>query len=407
MTSERSNVWITGLGLVTPLGSDPESFWSSLIEGRSGAAAVRSFDTSALPNHIGCEVKDFRVPAHLQKHILGGRSCELAAVAADQAIRDAGIGDRILGRPDLAVVVGTTMGDVLRFEQERALHPDEPAGDADVDTLASRPLSVMAATIARMLRVHGPVVTVPAACAAGNYAIGLAASLIARGEAKAAIAIGCEAFSRLAFVGFSRMRAMSAETCRPFSRNRPGLLLGEGAAALVLESEAAARDRGAEAQAVVSGFGLSCDAFHITGPRGDGAGAVAAMTRALAEARLAPADIDYVNAHGTGTALNDKMESVAVQTVFGGGSRRVPVSSIKALTGHTLGAAGAIEAVASVLAIRRGVIPPTWNWTEADPECDIDCVPNEPRPAALLHVLSNSYAFGGNNSSLVLSAAAK
>jgi 3-oxoacyl-[acyl-carrier-protein] synthase II len=265
----------------------------------------------------------------------------------------------------------------------------------------------MAATIARMLRVRGPVVTVPAACAAGNYAIGLAASLIERGEAKAAIAIGCEAFSRLAFVGFSRMRAMSAETCRPFSQNRPGLLLGEGAAALVLESEAAARERGAEAAALVSGFGLSCDAYHITGPRQDGAGAVAAMTRALAEARLAPADIDYVNAHGTGTALNDKMESVAVRAVFGGGSRRVPVSSIKALTGHTLGAAGAIEAVASVLAMRRGVIPPTWNWTAADPECDIDCVPNEPRPAVLRHVLSNSYAFGGNNSSLVLSAAAE
>lgn len=406
MIAERSRVWVTGMGLVTPLGADPDSFWSSLLEGRSGAAPVRSFDTSELPNHVGCEVADLRVPAHLRDHILGGRCCELAAVAADQAMREAGIEDRYAGTAELAVVVGTTMGDVLRFEQERALHPDEPASDEDVDALASRPLHVMAATIARMYRARGPVVTVPAACAAGNYAIGLAASLIARGEAKAVVAIGCEAFSRLAFVGFSRMRAMSPDICRPFSRNRPGLLLGEGAAALVLESAASARERGAAALAVLDGFGLSCDAFHITGPRQDGAGAVAAMTRALKEARLAPGDIDYVNAHGTGTALNDKMESVAVRRVFEGRASRVPVSSIKALTGHTLGAAGAIEAVASVLAMRRGVIPPTWNWTEADPECDIDCVPNEPRPAGLRHVLSNSYAFGGNNSSLVLSAPA-
>lgn len=403
MIAERSRVVITGMGLVTPLGSDPESFWNSLLEGRSGAAPVRSFDTSAFPNKVGCEVADLSVPPHLRDHILGGRCCELAAVAADQAMREAGLADRYAGTSDLAVVVGTTMGDVVRFEQERALHPDQPAGDADVDALASRPLHVMAATIARMYRLRGPVVTVPAACAAGNYAIGLAASIIARGEAKAAIAVGCEAFSRLAFAGFSRMRAMSPDTCRPFSRNRPGLLLGEGAAALVLESAAAARERGAEALAVLDGFGLSCDAFHITGPRQDGAGAVAAMTRALCDARLLPEDIDYVNAHGTGTALNDRMESVAVRKVFGG-ARRVPVSSIKALSGHTLGAAGAIEAVASVLAMRRGIIPPTWNWTETDPECDIDCVPNEPRPALLRHVLSNSYAFGGNNSSLVLSA---
>jgi 3-oxoacyl-[acyl-carrier-protein] synthase II len=392
------------MGLVTPLGSDPDTFWTSLLEGRSGAAPVRSFDTSALPNHVGCEIEDLRVPARLREHILGGRCCELAAVAADQAVENAGIEGRYAGTADLAVVVGTTMGDVVRFEQERALHPDEPAGVDDVDALASRPLHVMAGTIARMVRPKGPVVTVPAACAAGNYAIGLAASLIARGEAKAVLAVGCEAFSRLAFVGFSRMRAMSPSACRPFSRNRPGLLLGEGAAALVLESAAAGRERGAEALAVLDGFGLSCDAFHITGPRQDGAGAAAAMGRALEQAGLTPADIDYLNAHGTGTALNDKMESVAIHRVFGDRARRVPVSSIKALTGHTLGAAGAIEAVTSILAMRRGVIPPTWNFEEADPDCDIDCVPNEPRPAALRHVLSNSYAFGGNNSSLVFSA---
>jgi 3-oxoacyl-[acyl-carrier-protein] synthase II len=173
----------------------------------------------------------------------------------------------------------------------------------------------------------------------------------------------------------------------------------------VLESESSARKRGAVPLAYLDGFGLSCDAHHITGPRPDGAGAAAAMREALRRAALHPDDVDYVNAHGTGTALNDRMESLAIHAVFGGRARGVPVSSIKALTGHTLGAAGAIEAIASILSMRHGVIPPTWNWVEADPECDIDCVPNEPRPAKLRHVLSNSYAFGGNNSSLLFTAA--
>jgi 3-oxoacyl-[acyl-carrier-protein] synthase II len=403
LIAERSRVWVTGIGLVTPLGSDPEVFFAGLLEGRSGVAAVRSFDTSALPNHLGCEVGEIVVPDRIRDRVLGGRCCELAAIVADQAVRNAGLEGRYDGTADLAVVVGTTMGDVSRFEQERAAHPNAPADDADVDALASRPLEVMARTVAGMYGLSGPVVTVPAACAAGNYALGLAASLLGRGEAQAAIAIGCEAFSRLAFVGFSRMRAMSADTCRPFSRGRPGLLLGEGAAAILLETEAAARARNAAPLAFLDGFGLSCDAFHITGPRHDGAGAAKAMEQALRRAGLTPNDIDYLSAHGTGTALNDKMESVAIHKVFGDLARGVPVSSIKALIGHTLGAAGAIEAVASILALRHGVIPPTWNWVEADPECDIDCVPNAPREAKLRHVLSNSYAFGGNNSSLVLS----
>jgi 3-oxoacyl-[acyl-carrier-protein] synthase II len=396
-------VWITGIACVTPIGSDPELFFDGLLEGRSGAARVRSFDTSALPNHIGCEVGELEVPERLRPHVRGGRCCELAAIVADRAVRRAGLDDRYEGTADLAVVVGTTMGDVAQFEHDRAAHPDDPADDADVDTLASRPLEIMARTVADAYRLEGPVVTVPAACAAGNYALGLAASLLTRGEAKAALAIGCEAFSRLAFVGFSRMRAMSSDLCRPFSLGRPGLLLGEGAAGILLETESAARARNAEPLCFLDGFGLSCDAFHITGPRQDGAGAAAAMTQALARAGIAPGEVDYLNAHGTGTALNDRMESVAIHKVFGDHARRVPVSSIKALIGHTLGAAGAIEAVASVLALRRGVIPPTWNFIEADPDCDIDCVPNEPRPVGLRHVLSNSYAFGGNNSSLVLS----
>ncbi len=405
MIAKPFRAWITGIGLVTPAGSETGAFWSALVAGTSAAREVRAFDTAAFPNHVGCEVADFHVPEHVRAHVLGGRCSELAAVVADQAVRGAGWTAGASDPARVAVVVGTTMGDVSRFEEERARHPEGEAGDDDVLLLASRPQDVMARTIASMYGVTGPVVTVPAACAAGNYAIGLAASLLARGRADAAIAVGCEAFSRLAFVGFSRMRAMSPDLCRPFSRGRPGLLLGEGAGALFLETEAHARRRGGEPLATVDGFGLSCDAHHITGPRPDGFGASSAMRRALESAGLSPGSIDYLNAHGTGTPLNDKMESAAIRSVFGAGGGP-PVSSIKALIGHTLGAAGAIEAVACVLALRHGVIPPTWNFVEPDPECAIDCVPNAPRPASLRHVLSNSYAFGGNNSSLVLSARA-
>ncbi len=390
------------MGVISPIGGDPRSFWESLLSGRSGAAAVRSFDTTQMPNHVGCEVAPYRVPDVALTHLCAGRCTELAAVAVDQAVRHAGIEETYRESRDLAVVVGTTMGDVTQFEQSRAAHPEREADEADVDLLASRPLDVMARSIARIYGLRGHVVTVPAACAAGNYAVGFAASLVARGKTTAALAVGCEAFSRLAFVGFSRMRAMSPDACRPFSRGRPGLLLGEGAGALVLESEASARKRDAEILGFVDGFGLSCDAYHITGPRPDGEGANRAMADALARARVDASRIDYVNAHGTGTHLNDKMESLAIHRVFGARAGRVPVSSVKALTGHTMGAAGALEAIVSLLALRHGVIPPTWNFLEPDPECDIDCVPNEPREAPLRHVLSNSYAFGGNNSSVVL-----
>jgi 3-oxoacyl-[acyl-carrier-protein] synthase II len=404
VAASASRVWVTGIGLVTPLGNDAASFWDALVTGRSGAAAVRSFDTAALPNHVGCEADPPPLPERLRAHVLGGRCSELAALVAEQALHEAGLDRAYVGTSDLAVVVGTTMGDVTLFEQRRAARPEPPADAEDLRALTTRPLDVMARTVARMYGLTGQVLTVPAACAAGNYAIGVAASLIERGAAKAAVAIGCEAFSRLAFVGFSRMRAMSGDVCRPFSKARPGLLLGEGAAALVLEGETLARRRGAEALATVAGFGLSCDAHHITGPRPDGAGATRAMSEALKRARLDPAAIDYVNAHGTGTPLNDKTESLAIHNVFGARAREVPVSSIKALTGHTMGAAGAIEGVASILALRHGVIPPTWNWVERDPDCDIDCVPNAPREARLRTVLSNSYAFGGNNSSVVFTA---
>ena len=396
---------ITGMGLVTPIGADLDTFWRALIEGRSGAGPVRSFDTSSLKRSIGCEVSGYELPEPVRRHVRGGRCTELALLAAADAVIGAGLHATLAGRADAAVVVGTTMGDVTQFERDRATHPEPEADEKDVSTLANRPLDLMGRCIAAMLGVTGEVVTVPAACAAGSYAIGVAASLVARGRARVAVAVGCEAFSRLAFVGFARMHAMSTDVCRPFSVGRPGLLLGEGAGAVVVEPHGAAAARGARPHAFVDGFGLSCDAHHVTGPHPEGSGAARAMQDAIRRAGLDPDQIDYVNAHGTGTLLNDRTESLAMHGVFGERARRVPISSIKALTGHMMGAAGAVEAIASALALRHAVIPPTWNWTGPDPECDVDCVPNEPREARLRHVVSNSYAFGGNNASLVLTSA--
>ena len=397
---------LPGVGLVTPIGSDPESFWQSLITGRSGAARIRSFDTSGLPNHIGCEVTEIEVPAEARSAIFGGRCTELAVQAVAQAVENAGLDrEALAGATDVAVVVGTTMGEVTQFEEDRLANSDREPDERDVRALAHRPLDVIGRSVARMYGLNGPVVTVPAACAAGAYAIGVAASMIERGAARIALAVGAEAFSRLAFVGFSRMHAMSPDCCRPFSRERQGLLLGEGAGVVVVEAAESAASRGVEPLGFVDGFGLSCDAHHITGPHPGGEGAARAMRDALKRGAIDASAIDYVNAHGTGTPLNDKMESLAVRSVFGEKSDTVPVSSIKALTGHMMGAAGAVEAIASLLAIRHGVIPPTWNWLDDDPDCPVDCVPNAPRERKLNRVLSNSYAFGGNNGSLLLTSA--
>ena len=395
---------MTGIGLLTPIGQDPESFWDSLIEGRSGARQVRSFDTSDLPHRIGCEVDDYTVPREIEAALLGGRCTELCALAAAQALEAAGLTNDL--ERDAAIVVGTTMGEVTQFEQDRATHPDLETSVEDVRSLVDRPLDVMGRSLARIHGLSGPLHTVPAACAAGTYAIGIAASLVARGASSQVIAVGCEAFSRLAFLGFSRMKAMSRDHCRPFSLDRPGLLLGEGAGAVVVESEAAARSRGAAPLGFVDGFGLSCDAHHVTGPHPQGEGAVRAMQDAIRRARIDPAEVDYVNAHGTGTPLNDRAECRAARAVFGDRLPEIPITSIKALTGHMMGAAGAVEAIASLLAMKHGVVPPTWNWTERDPDCDVDCVPNAPREQTMRRVVTSSYAFGGNNASLVLTSPA-
>ncbi len=374
-----------------------ETFWAALLSGTTGAAHVESFDTSSFPSRIGCEVRGLALESASEPR--PGRAALLAAAAGRQALAQAGLAGA--SRTDVALSIGTTMGESCWLE---AWDPaDVRAGTVPAEELVRSGPDQVGRDVAAELGLGGRVTVLAGACAAGNYALGHALDLIRLGRADVVLAGGTDAFSRVAFTGFARLGALAAEACRPFSADRDGLVLGEGAALLVIESAARAAARGAAPLAELAGIGLSCDAFHIVSPDPRGRGAARAMAAALEDAGADPGEIGYLSAHGTGTLANDRAEVVAARAVFGKGGP--PMSSIKAITGHGLGAASALEAVACVQALREQIAPPTWNFTRADPDCDWDAIPNEPRELELGVVLSNAYAFGGANASLVLRAA--
>ena len=394
----RGEAVITGLGVVSPIGLSLDTLWESILTGRSGVSAITSFDTSGYPSSVGCEVRDFGGAVDPELPLPPGRAARLAAAAARQALEHAGVS--AAERSAAPLCLGTTMGESCWIES----WPGEGlAGGVDHvpvgELLRSAPERV-GADAAALLGLGGEVTVLGGACAAGNYALGHAADLVRLGRAELVVAGGVDAFSRVAFTGFARLGALALRACRPFSGDRDGLVLGEGAAVAVVESRESALARGAQALAVIAGFGLSSDAFHIVSPDPEGRGAVRAMRAALYEARFEAMDVDYVCAHGTGTRANDRAEVTAMRAVFG--DRTVPMSSIKALTGHALGASSALETAVCVLALRHQIAPPTWNFREPDPECDWDVVPNAPRELSLETVVNNAYAFGGSNTSLVL-----
>lgn len=374
-------VVITGVGAINSIGAGSAEFWSNLLAGVSGAGPIGFQHNVSLRQNVGCEVRR-PFPAESLSGI--GRATQLALAAADDAIRDSGLSASDLELADVSI--GTTMGEPSMIENGKS--------DACIQANA------ISSGVARHFQSNGHNITWQTACAAGNYAVNSGWRRIASGRASIVLAGGSDAFSRAAFIGFARVGALSSDVCRPFDHNREGLLLGEGSGMLILEDFEHAKRRSAKIYAEILGCGFSCDAFHITQPHPKADGGVIAMGRGLKQAKIAPDNVDYVSAHGTGTKFNDLSETIAVKRVFGG--RRVPISSIKALIGHSLGAASALEAVACCLAIRDRVIPPTWNYQEPDPNCDLDIVPNCPREADLKIVISNSYAFGGNNSCLVL-----
>ncbi len=396
---------VTGLGLVTPIGSGHETVWPGLLAGRSGFRPVSSFDTSRHSAHLGAEVPDFDPTAWVRRLRVDsmGRASQLAIAAARLALADAGVdlAPMPLERSErVGVAFGTTSGEPLEIEHLDNLMLGDRLGELGGELAGRYPCHLIAANVASELGFAGPNQMIPTACAAGNYAIAHAVDLLRAGRADLMIAGGADAFSRITYTGFAKLGAIAPDVVRPFAKGRKGMIPGEGAGVIVLEPTERAIARGARIYAEIAGYGLSCDAHHMTAAHPEGDGPARAMERALAAGGLSAEEVSYVSAHGTGTPTNDKLETLAVHRVFGRGSR-VPISSIKSMIGHTMGAASAIEAAVCALAIHEGWIPPTMNFEESDPECDLDCVPNQARQIPVSVAMNNAYAFGGNNASVI------
>jgi 3-oxoacyl-[acyl-carrier-protein] synthase II len=403
---------ITGLGCVTPLGNDVQTLWSSILAGKSGVGLITHYDTTEFKTKFAAEVKDFDGAA-----IFGNREArkmdrftQFGVAASTQAVEDAQLEINDGNRDRIGVVIGTGIGGLgTLYEQTRVFFERGPSRVSPFTVPMMLP-DTAAGMTAIHLGVRGINMAVVTACATGTNAVGEAAEVIRRGQADAILAGGSEAaIIPIAMAGLGVMTALSTynedpqRASRPFDLHRDGFVMGEGSAVLMLESLEHALGRGARIYAEVSGYGATNDAFHISAPAENGAGAALCMQAALEDARMSIYDIDYINAHGTSTPLNDKSETAAIKTVFGEQAYRVPVSSTKSMTGHLLGASGALEALIAVKSLQDCVLPATINYQTPDPECDLDYVPNTPRPRQVDRVMSNSFGFGGHNATLILS----
>ena len=411
----KRRVVVTGLGLVTPLANDVEGTWSALMAGRSGVDYLKKFDTEKFSVKIGAEVKNFDPLAFVEKKEARkmGAFIHYAIAAGDEAVYGSGLVERGQKFPaDFAERVGTYIssgiGDFWAIEREHSKLLDEGPHRVSPFFIPSAIVNLAAGQVSIRFGAKGPNSATATACSAGAHAIGDSLKIIQRGDADVMICGGAEsAITPMSVAGFAAMRALSTRNddpvhaSRPFERDRDGFIIGEGAGLLVLEELEFARARGAKIYAELVGYGMTADAFHITMPDETASGAIRVMRMAMKDAGVSPEEVGYINAHGTSTPYNDKFETAAIKQAFGGHAHRLAVSSTKSMTGHLLGAAGGIEAVFSVLAIHRGVLPPTTNYVNPDPDCDLDYVPNEPREAHVTHALSNSFGFGGTNAALL------
>jgi 3-oxoacyl-[acyl-carrier-protein] synthase II len=402
---------ITGLGAVTPLGNDVPTYWAGLIAGRSGVGPIGAYDAADQQVRIAAEVKDLDAIGLLgrKKARRADRFTQMALIAADQAIADAGIAfeDDGIGR-NAAVLLGTGGGGLTTLLDNAEVMRERGARRVSPMMVPMLMANSAAGEIAIRYGLRGLTLSLASACATGTHAIGEAARLIRTRATQVVISGASDAWIHpLTIAGFDNMQALSRRNdeperaSRPFDAIREGFVTGEGAGVLVLESLEHARQRGARIYAEVAGYGASTDAYHITAPDEKGTGAVLSMERALDDAGLGPEEIEYINAHGTSTPLNDAMETRAIRQVFGAYAYRVPVSSTKSMIGHLLGAAGAVEAIACVKSLETGVLHPTTNYETPDPDCDLDYVPNQARETHPRTALSNSFGFGGHNATLI------
>lgn len=405
-------VVVTGMGCITPVGNNVKDSWDSLLSGTSGAAMITHFDASRHKTKFAAEVKGFDPAARFGPRDARkmDRFTQLATAATIEALEHSRLQIDESNRDRVGVVIGTGIGGIgTLLEQADVLRERGPERVSPflVPMMISDGAPGM---LAIRFGVRGPNMAIATACASGNNAIGEAMEMIRRGSADVMIAGGSEAaLVSVAMAGMNVMTALSTRNedpqtaSRPFDKDRDGFLMGEGAGMLILEELESAQARGADILAELTGYGTTDDAHHISAPAENGAGAAMSMKLALEDAQLTIDDIGYINAHGTSTPLNDKSETAAIKTVFGEQAYQIPVSSTKSMTGHLLGASGAVEAVFSILAIREGVLPPTINYQTPDPECDLDYIPNQARQVSPRHVMSNSFGFGGHNATLVIS----
>jgi len=400
--NKQGRVVVTGLGLVTSLGVGKELFWENLLKGKSGISEISLFDTKDYFVHRGGEIKDFPPEKFISVHKLKymGRASQFAVAASKLALEDARIKKDYLSKVLAGVSIGTTMGESPWIEEIDKLWVEKGREAVRKEAIYEYPAYTLPSNVGIELKLKGPNQIFTTACAAGNYAIGYAYDLLRLGRAELMLAGGSDAISKIAFTGFTRLAAVAPERCQPFDKNRKGMLVAEGAAVLVLERLEDALKRDAPIYAEILGYGLSCDDYSMMISIREGM--YYSMLKAIKDSGIEPTDIDYICAHGTGTVQNDKEECAAIKEILGPRYKEVPVSSLKSMLGHTMGAASAIEAAACCLVAREDIIPPTINYQTPDSECDIDCVPNQARNKKVEIALNNGFAFGGNNSCLVI-----
>ncbi|MBI5143970.1 MAG: beta-ketoacyl-ACP synthase II [Candidatus Omnitrophica bacterium] len=415
MLKER-RVVVTGLGVISPVGNNLTDFWKSLLEGKSGVKRLTGFDPTYFTSKIAAEVKDFDPAPYLSPKEIKRMDCvtQFAVVAAKMAIADSRMDLDKEDRNRMGVFVGSGIGGLHTIEKEHsqflALGPEKGPDRISPFLIPMLIVNMPAGQISITLGLKGPNSAVATACATGNHAIGDAFRIIQRDDADVMVCGGTEAaVTPMGFGGFCALKALSTafndepeRASRPFDKNRDGFVMGEGAGIIVLEELEHARQRNASIYCEVMGYGMSADAYHMTAPDPDGDGAIRCITASIKDAGIRPNEVDYINAHGTSTLYNDKIETLAIKKVFGAHAKKLPVSSTKSVMGHLLGAAGGVELIVCALTIKEGIIPPTINYETPDPDCDLDYVPNKPRAAKVKVAMSNALGFGGHNATLIV-----
>lgn len=409
MTQRR--VVITGLGVLTPIGNNVAEFWQAMMDGKSGAGPITKFDTSEFNTKFACEIKNYDPSNYIDKKTARRMDpyTQYALITSIMAMEDSGLDLEVVDKERIGVVFGSGIGGMDTFEKQHREFIEGGARKISPFFVPMMISDIAAGQISIHYGLKGPNYATTSACATSTNAIADAFFLVQRGSADVILCGGSEAaITPMAIGGFNAARALStwndriSEASRPFDKDRNGFVMGEGSGTLVLEEYEQAKKRGANIYAEIIGAGLTGDAYHLTAPAPEGEGAYRSMREAIKDGGITPEEVDYVNAHGTSTELNDINETKAMKKLFGDHAYKLSVSSTKSMTGHLLGAAGAVEAIATTLALKNGIIPPTINHDEPDPECDLDYTPNKPKERAIKYALSNTFGFGGHNSTILL-----